>query len=223
LKSLKGAIVVPPGTGAQDQERVGLFLGACGIVPQGADRRERIVGRTRLSLQEDLVNRLAFAVALALSSSNVLAQPVDDTKAIPSCPHCGMDREKFAATRMVIDYDDGKPVGLCSIHCAAVDLAVVIDRTPTAIWVADLPSKKLVNAETAVWVIGGSKPGVMTSRGKWAFADKGAAEAFAKENGGTIAGFEDAIKAAYEDMYKDNKAIREKRKMMKAKAAQKPN
>ncbi len=169
------------------------------------------------------MNRLALAAALVLSASSALAQAVDDAKAMPSCTHCGMDREKFAATRMVIDYDDGKSVGLCSIHCVAVDLAVTLDRSPTAFWVADLPSKKLVNAETAVWVVGGTKAGVMTSRGKWAFADRGAAEVFAKENGGSLVGFEDAIKATYEDLYKDNKAIREKRKMMRAKAAQKPN
>ena len=78
---------------------------------------------------------------------------------MPACPHCGMDREKFAVSRMVVDYDDGKPVGLCSLHCVAVDLAVAIDKTPTAIWVADMPSKKLVNAETAVWVLGGTKSG----------------------------------------------------------------
>ena len=167
--------------------------------------------------------RLLLAAAIALSAVPASAQPVDDTKAMPSCPHCGMDREKFAVSRMVIDYDDGKPVGLCSLHCVAVDLAVAIDKTPVAIWVADMPSKKLVNAETAVWVLGGAKSGVMTSRAKWAFADKAAAEAFVKENGGSIVGFEDAMKAAYEDLYKDNKAIREKRKMMKSKAAPKPN
>lgn len=168
------------------------------------------------------MTRLALAAGLALSAATALAAPTDDAKAIPSCVHCGMDREKFAVSRMVIDYDDGESVGLCSIHCAAVELAVVIDKTPTSIWVADLPSKKLVNAETAVWVLGGRRPGVMTSRGKWAFADKGAAEAFVKENGGTVVGFEEAVRAAYEDIYNDNKAIRERRKM-KAKAERKPN
>jgi copper chaperone NosL len=77
------------------------------------------------------VTRLALAAVLVLSASTALAQPADDVKAMPSCIHCGMDREKFAASRMVIDYDDGKSVGLCSIHCAAVDLAVTLDRTPT--------------------------------------------------------------------------------------------
>jgi nitrous oxide reductase accessory protein NosL len=124
---------------------------------------------------------------------------------------------------MVVEYDDGTTVGLCSIHCAAVDLANHIDKAPKVIWVADLPTQKLLEAEKAIWVLGGSKPGVMTKRGKWAFADKPAAEAFVKENGGTVVVFEEAMKAAYEDMYQDTKMIREKRKMMRAKAAEKAN
>ena len=54
-------------------------------------------------------------------------------------------------------------------------------------------------------------------RAKWAFADRAAAEAFAKEAGAgaAVVGFEEAMKAAYEDMYQDTKMIREKRKMKK--------
>ena len=63
----------------------------------------------------------------------------------------------------------------------------------------------------------------MTSRAKWAFADKARRRGLREGERRHIVGFEDAMKAAYEDLYKDNKAIREKRKMMKAKAAQKPN
>jgi nitrous oxide reductase accessory protein NosL len=66
-------------------------------------------------------------------------------------------------------------------------------------------------------VIGGDKMGVMTARAKWAFANKADAEAFIKANKGTLGSFDDAIKAAYEDMYKDTKMIRERRKMMKMK------
>jgi len=34
--------------------------------------------------------------------------------------------------------------------------------------VGDFGTKKLIDAEKALWVLGGSKPGVMTKRGKWA-------------------------------------------------------
>ena len=47
----------------------------------------------------------------------VLAQ--EDVKMAPSCKYCGMDRTKFAHTRMLVTYDDGTKVGTCSIHCLA--------------------------------------------------------------------------------------------------------
>jgi nitrous oxide reductase accessory protein NosL len=81
--------------------------------------------------------------------------------------------------------------------------------------VADFGTKGLIDAEKAFWILGGSKPGVMSKRGKWAFEKKENAEAFIKSDGGTLASFDDVIKAAYNDMYEDTKMIREKRKMMK--------
>jgi nitrous oxide reductase accessory protein NosL len=160
---------------------------------------------------------------LALALLAPVAPPAtagDDIADSPSCKYCGMDRQKFDASRMVVAWDDGSSVGTCSLHCAAVELALQIDKTPIAIKVADLGTKKLVDAESAAWVVGGQKQGVMTRRGKWAFADRAAAEAFAKENGGTLATFDEAMKAAYEDMYADTKMIREKRKAKRAQAAE---
>jgi hypothetical protein len=155
------------------------------------------------------------AVLCMLIAGFALAQ--DDIKKHPTCKYCGMDREKFAYSRMLIEYDDGASVGTCSIHCAAVDLSLNIDKTPLAVMVGDYLAKKLIEAEKASWVLGGSKPGVMTKRAKWAFESKDEAEKFAKENGGTLVSFDQAIKASYEDMYEDSKMIREKRKMMKMK------
>jgi copper chaperone NosL len=64
-------------------------------------------------------------------------------------------------------------------------------------------------------VIGGSKMGVMSKRAKWAFENKEDAEKFTRENGGQLATFEQAIQAAYQDMYEDTKMIRDRRKMTK--------
>jgi nitrous oxide reductase accessory protein NosL len=128
-----------------------------------------------------------------------------------------MDREKFSQSRMLIEYDDGSTVATCSLHCIAVDMANNIDKTPKKIKVADVVSKELIDAEKAVWVIGGSKQGVMTRNAKWAFVSKEKAETFIKENGGKLASFDEAIKTAYEDMYKDTKMIRDRRKQMKMK------
>lgn len=145
----------------------------------------------------------------------VSAQSQGDIQENPSCKYCGMDRQKFAHTRMLKTCDDGSQLGTCSIHCLAVDLALNIDKMPKTIEVGDYNTKGLIDAEKAVWVIGGNKPGVMTKRAKWAFGDKSGAEAFVKVEGGTLATFEEALKATYEDMYSDTKMIREKRKMMR--------
>ncbi|MEW6740784.1 MAG: nitrous oxide reductase accessory protein NosL [Nitrospirota bacterium] len=161
---------------------------------------------------------IVFAVILVLCLLlSVAAFAQDDIKKHPSCKYCGMDREKFGHSRVYIEYDDGTTEGTCSIHCAAIDLALNIDKTPKAVMVGDYNTKKPIDAEKASWVIGGNKTGVMTKRAKWAFEKKDDAEKFIKENGGNLATFDDAMKAAYEDMYHDTKMIREKRKMMKQK------
>jgi copper chaperone NosL len=148
-----------------------------------------------------------------LSVSGVFA--ADDITAHKNCSYCGMDRGVFSHSRMLIEYDDGTAVGTCSIHCAAVDLALKIDKTPKAIMVADFNTKELIDAGKAYWTIGGSKMGVMTKRAKWAFKGKSEARAFITKNGGNPATFDEAMKAAYEDMYTDTKMIRDKRKMKK--------
>ena len=161
-----------------------------------------------------MIKKTVFVVLLVVC---VLMAPMvalagdDDIAAFPSCPFCNMDRQKFAHSRVFIEYDGGSQ-GFCSLHCAAVDLAVKIDQTPKAIKVGDYYTKNLIDAERAVWVIGGEKMGVMTQRAKWAFEKQEDAEKFVKESGGKISTFDEAIKSAYEDMYADTKMIRERRK-----------
>ena len=140
----------------------------------------------------------------------------EDQLAHPACQYCGMDRTKFAHSRALITYSDGTTVGTCSLHCAAIDLSLKIDKTPVSIEVADYNTKKLTDAETAHWVIGGSKMGVMTRRAKWAFAVQAGADEFVAAHGGSPGVFSAAVKSAFEDMYADLQMIREKRKKMRA-------
>lgn len=156
----------------------------------------------------------AFFLAAAPAA---LAVPPTDVSQAPACRYCGMDRAMFSHSRMLIEYEDGSKVATCSLHCAAVELANTIDKIPVMVSVADFDSKELIDAEKAVWVIGGSKKGVMTRQAKWAFASKDAADRFIKANGGSVADFDQAIKAAYDDMYQDTKMIREFRKMKRTK------
>ena len=160
------------------------------------------------------MKRIILILLMALLVTPALAAPQADVVDHPSCKYCGMDRDKFAHSRMLIEYDDGSRVATCSLHCTAVDLANNLNRAPVSIQVADYFSHDLLDAQTAVWVVGGNRPGVMSARGKWAFADKAQAEKFVAEAGGSIETFENAIKAAYEDMYRDTLMIREKRKAM---------
>lgn len=164
---------------------------------------------------------ILFALSIVLCVLMVViafAQVQEDVKQSPACKYCGMNREQFAHSRMQVTYDDGVAVGTCSLHCAAVDLALNIDKTPTAVQVGDYRSKNLIDAENAFWVIGGDQMGVMTKRAKWAFEKKEDAEKYIAEHGGTLATFDEAMKASYEDIYADTKMIREKRKMKKMKA-----
>jgi len=155
---------------------------------------------------------LVFGLYLSIAPAAFAAPPADIAQA-SKCRHCGMDRQKFNHSRMLIEYEDGSSVATCSLHCTSVELANTIDKMPVMVRVADYDSKELVDAEKAVWVLGGSKKGVMTGQAKWAFAGKAAAESFIKANGGRIADFDEAIKASYDDMYQDTKMIREFRKM----------
>jgi nitrous oxide reductase accessory protein NosL len=157
---------------------------------------------------------LAFAFAIAMAGA---ATAEHHMKMGEGCKYCGMSLEKFASSAMKITYDDGTMVQTCSIHCAAIDMALNIDKAPTEILVGDYDTKEKINAEEAVWVLDKKNPGVMTARAKWAFRDKDGAKAYIKENSGKKVSFEKAIEAAYEDMYKDTKMIREKRKMMREK------
>lgn len=137
-----------------------------------------------------------------------------DIVAAPQCPVCGMDRAKFAHSRVLVTYQDGTAFGACSLHCAAIDLAARLGTAPISIQVGDHDNGNLIDAETARWVMGGDRPGVMTRRAKWAFATEAAAEQFIARHGGERADFETTLEATYADMYQDTRMIREKRKRM---------
>jgi nitrous oxide reductase accessory protein NosL len=125
---------------------------------------------------------------------------MQDVRDHPECRYCGMKREQFAFSRMVVRYRNHPDAATCSIHCTAIDLALNTDRMPEAILVGDYGTRKLIDAERAVWVVGGKKGGVMSIRGKWAFEARKDAEAFISQNGGRISFFDEAMKATFEDI-----------------------
>lgn len=112
------------------------------------------------------------------------------------CAICGMDRRMFAYSRALVTFDDGTKTGTCSISCVHEAIDKHGGKKVKAVQVADYNSKELTDAKKSVWVIGGSKRGVMTSTATWAFAERTAAEKFVKEFGGRVTGFDEAWKAA---------------------------
>ncbi len=146
-------------------------------------------------------------------SSAPAADPLqDDISAHPTCEICGMDRQAYAYSRMLLEFDDKTSAGTCSIHCTAAWMAAHREKTIVRMLVGDHATEQLIGAQKALWVIGGKQSGVMSKRAKWAFHQKAAAEAFIKDHGGTIETFHDAMKAAFADMRDDIKMLQEKKR-----------
>ena len=146
---------------------------------------------------EDMHNDIKAMHHKRTERSEVLQDTIDH----PECKYCGMKRKQFAFSRTLIKYNDGLGVGTCSIHCAAIDLALHTDRIPEVILVGDYRTKRLIDAERAIWVIGGKKTGVMSIKGKWAFENRVDADDFIEENGGSVSTLDEIMKATFEDMY----------------------
>lgn len=144
---------------------------------------------------------IALLLVLSLAGVCLAAQKVE---APDECKHCGMNRTKFAHSRMIVTYTDNSSTGTCSINCIVTDLKKT-KKEVKSFQVGDYNSKKLIDAKTATWVIGGSKRGVMTPVAKWAFADKKNAEEFIQKNGGKLASYDDALKATEKELADQDK------------------
>lgn len=150
----------------------------------------------------------------------------DDTTKFPRCRYCGMVRAKFSATRHLIHYEDDSVDGTCSLHCAAIGLALNMDKGPKAIWAGDAGAdgeiKPLVLVEKAFYVIDPSKPGTMTRVSNSAYADEAKAKAAAAVEASAKAGaevvkFDQALRKAYLVMADDTIMLRTRRSEMRKK------
>lgn len=150
------------------------------------------------------MKRLWLTVCMLVSIAGVCLAAELKVEAPADCQKCGMNRTTFAQSRMVVTYKDGS-TGTCSINCAVVDVKANKGKEVKSFQVGDYDSKKLINARTATWVIGGNKKGVMTPVAKWAFADKSGAEKFIKGNGGKLATFDEVVKATEKELAEQDK------------------
>ncbi len=133
----------------------------------------------------------------------------------PKCPYCGMDRKQYHHSRHLVHYQDDLVDATCSLHCAAISLALNLDRGPKVIYAADFGAKDdpkpLTDVDAATYLIGSKLPGVMTKQSKVAFASKTAAEAAKTEQGGELGNFDAALQASYQSLASDTAMIRKKR------------
>jgi hypothetical protein len=150
-----------------------------------------------IMLKIKLLPLLLCSILLLLPVLSVAAS--DDIKTHRECESCGMDRKMYGYSRMLLVFDDGFQVGVCSLHCAVTKCNELKNKKVKNILTADRDTQVLIDAEKAVWVIGGKKRGVMTQRPKWAFSGAAAARAFVVSNGGKIVTWKEALAAASED------------------------
>ena len=146
------------------------------------------------------MTRLWISIMLLLALGSVCLAADKKVEAPADCKYCGMDRTKFAHSRMVVTYTDGSSTGTCSINCVVIDMKEQPGKEVKSFQVGDYNSKKLIDAKSAAWVIGGKKKGVMTPVAKWAFADTKAAEDFVKEYGGKLATFDEVLAATEKEL-----------------------
>ncbi len=113
-----------------------------------------------------------------------------------SCIKCGMNLPKFYKTNHAATHK-GHIRQYCSIHCLVSDLNEGNDlKNPQAV---DLKSLKFIDASSAFYVVGSSKPATMSHISKYVFQNRSDAETFAKKFGGEIKDMYGAIDVAQKD------------------------
>lgn len=129
------------------------------------------------------------------------------------CPDCGMNLVKFFKTNHAAKLKDGTVRQFCSLHClieeqrGALKDASLIEQ----IFVVDSLSLKFIPAHEAYYVVGSDKPATMSMTSEYAFKERSAAEAFAKEYGGEVMEYARAHAMASAEFDQDVAMIKDKR------------
>jgi mono/diheme cytochrome c family protein len=119
-----------------------------------------------------------------------------------------MNLKMFWKTNHWVTFTDGKEIGYCSIHCAAIAHK---KKGSARGWKAvDYDSKRLLDARKAFFLIGSDLPGTMTARSKLAFSSREVAQNYQTKHGGTIGTFDDALKQALADLGPDKSMLKKK-------------
>jgi nitrous oxide reductase accessory protein NosL len=129
------------------------------------------------------------------------------------CNVCGMHLTKFYKTSHATTFKNGHKEQYCSIRCQANIHNNHADKIKL-IQVVDTKSLKIIDAQTATYVVGSSKKGTMSVVSKYAFEKKKDALVFKNNYGGEIHSFNETLKIAKDSLSKDTKTVTKKRMMM---------
>lgn len=122
------------------------------------------------------------------------------------CENCGMNLNMWARTRYSFENSSGEGHA-CSLNCVA-DIAYRTGEQPTNVKAAlYLEPEEMVAVDKASYVIGSSARGTMAMNSKIVFASQEAANAFALEYGGQVAGFDAALALATDELEMNRKNI----------------
>ncbi|MCX7010236.1 MAG: nitrous oxide reductase accessory protein NosL [Kiritimatiellaeota bacterium] len=141
-----------------------------------------------------LINLAVWCVGLLISAPALAA-----IEAPSRCAQCGMERAAYAHSRMLITYTDGTSEGTCSLMCAMAEKTQHEDKQIKSLTVADYGTRTLIPAETATWVVGGRKIGVMSPVARWAFANEEDARAFVAKYGGRVTAYDQVLTTSGEE------------------------
>lgn len=130
-------------------------------------------------------------IVLLTTAALLLASESPGLAAETTCAKCGMEVSAYAYSHAEIIKENGEPEKFCSVTCA---LQIARLNPMSRIRVADYDTHELIDAEKAFWVVGGSKPGVMSREAKWAFGIKARAEVFIGAWGGALVDWKEVVR-----------------------------
>lgn len=130
------------------------------------------------------------------------------------CPVCGMNLGQFYKTSHAAEVGD-KSHQYCSFHCM-VEESMSKNSDPVKPKVVDTNTLEFIDATTAYYVYGSSKPATMSAISSYGFGSKEAADTFAKDFGGEVLTYSTLLEKTKATMADDLKLI-EKRQSMAAK------
>jgi len=126
------------------------------------------------------------------------------------CPICGMDIKMFYKTSHASKLHNDTPRQYCSMRCLVVDMQEYGIDTNN-IQVIDAKSEKLIDANTAFYVVGSKIQGTMTKLSKLGFKNEADAKEFVKKNKGKIVSFEEALSQAKKSLKFDIEMLSKKK------------